>query len=142
VFEGEEIRSTMENAHHEIGGFFQGLRDQKVEAVPIFTARALPYGTVSSSAYTKLIEKMFFLTKKAGKLDGYLVAPHGATVSDKYPDADGHWLYKLRQRVGSGTPIIGTLDLPLLFLYLSDLSGGCSGIQSVHPSLLPSAERG
>ena len=111
LLEGEEIRSTMENTHHEIGGFFQGLRDQKVEAVPIFTARALPFGTVSSSAYTKLIEKMFFLTKKAGKLDGYLVAPHGATVSDEYPDADGHWLYKLRQRVGSGTPIIGTLDL-------------------------------
>ena len=111
LLEGEEIRSTMENAHHEIGGFFQGLRDQKVEAVPIFTARALPFGTISSSAYTKLIEKMFFLTEKAGKLDGYLVAPHGATVSYEYPDADGHWLYKLRQRVGSGTPIIGTLDL-------------------------------
>ena len=43
---------------------------------------------------------MFFLTEKAGKFDGYLVAPHGATVSDEYPDADGHWLYKLRQRVG------------------------------------------
>ncbi|MDG1861577.1 MAG: M81 family metallopeptidase, partial [SAR324 cluster bacterium] len=110
LLEGEEIRSTMENAHHEIGGFFQGLRDQKVEAVPIFTARALPFGTVSSSAYTKLIEKMFFLINKAGKLDGYLVAPHGATVSYDYPDADGNWLYKLRQRVGSGTPIIGTLD--------------------------------
>ena len=111
LLEGEDIRSTMENAHHEIGGFFQGLRDQKVEAVPIFTARALPFGTVSSSAYTKLIERMFFLTKKAGKLDGYLVAPHGATVSGEYPDVDGHWLHKLRQRVGSGTPIIGTLDL-------------------------------
>ena len=36
LLEGEEIRSTMENTHHEIGGFFQGLRDQKVEAVPIF----------------------------------------------------------------------------------------------------------
>ena len=62
LLEGEEIRSTMENAHHEIGGFFQGLRDQKVEAVPIFTASALPFGAISSSAYTKLIEKMFFLT--------------------------------------------------------------------------------
>tara|TARA_B100000809_G_scaffold129155_1_gene127162 strand:- start:1199 stop:1549 length:351 start_codon:yes stop_codon:yes gene_type:complete len=60
---------------------------------------ALPFVTVSSAAYDKLIEKEFFLTEKAGKLDGYLVAPHGATVSEKYPYADGHWLYKLRRKV-------------------------------------------
>tara|TARA_B100000809_G_scaffold176494_1_gene173897 strand:- start:299 stop:1777 length:1479 start_codon:yes stop_codon:yes gene_type:complete len=111
LLEGEDIRRTLEQSHHEIGGFFQGLREQRVEAVPIFTARALPFGTVSSSAFAKLIEKMFFLTEKAGKMDGYLVAPHGATVSEEYPDADGHWLNELRNRVGSTVPIIGTLDL-------------------------------
>jgi microcystin degradation protein MlrC len=48
---------------------------------------------------------------RAGPLDGLLVAPHGATVSENHPDADGHWLTRLRERFGSKFPILGTLDL-------------------------------
>ena len=84
LLEGEEIRSTMENAHHEIGGFLQRLRKHKVEAVPIFTVIALPFVTFSSATYAMLIEKKFYLTEKAGKMDGYLVEPYGATVSNVY----------------------------------------------------------
>ena len=47
----------------------------------------------------------------AGPLDGFLVAPHGATVSELHPDADGFWLKELRQTGGESVPIIGTLDL-------------------------------
>ena len=111
LLEGEEIRTSLENAHHEVGGFFQGLRQEGIESIPIFAARALPYGTIRSSTFTKLIGKMFSLTENAGKMDGYLVAPHGATVSEEFPDADGWWLSELRNRVGSGVPIIATLDL-------------------------------
>ncbi len=46
----------------------------------------------------------------AGPLDGLLVAPHGATVAQSYPDADGAWLTRVRQAVGPDMPIIGTLD--------------------------------
>jgi microcystin degradation protein MlrC len=53
---------------------------------------------------------MFAELEKAGQLDGILVAPHGATVSEPYPDVDGHWLGELRRRVGREIPIIGTLD--------------------------------
>src|SRR5260370_34629593 len=47
----------------------------------------------------------------AGPLDGLLVAPHGATVSEGIADVDGCWLEMLRGRVGPKVPIIGTLDL-------------------------------
>jgi microcystin degradation protein MlrC len=53
---------------------------------------------------------MFAQLERAGELDGVLVAPHGATVSEPYPDVDGHWLSELRRRVGPDVPIIGTLD--------------------------------
>ena len=111
VLEGDEIRVTLEDAHHEVAGFFQGLNEQGIEPVPIFAARAIPYGRILSSAYTKLYKRMFQLIDEAGKMDGYLVAPHGATVSSNYDDVDGHWLSELRARVGEKTPIIGTLDL-------------------------------
>src|SRR5437764_15322123 len=42
--EGEEVRCRFEGTHHEVGGFFQGLAEAGIEAVPIFAARALPYG--------------------------------------------------------------------------------------------------
>jgi microcystin degradation protein MlrC len=100
----------MENAHHEVGGFFEGLYVEGIEAVPIFAARALPYGTISKKAFDQLLESLFLLVEQAGPLDGYLVAPHGATVSEEYPDADGFWLSELRNMVGDEKPIIG-LDL-------------------------------
>jgi len=53
---------------------------------------------------------LFAELAKVGRLDGVLVAPHGATVSETIADVDGHWLSELRRQVGPDTPIIGTLD--------------------------------
>ena len=110
LLEGEPIRRTLAEAHHEIGGFFGGLADEGAEAVPLFAARALPSGTVSKSAFEELVDRILDSVARAGLLDGVLVAPHGATVSEAWPDADGHWLQRLRAIVGDDVPIVGTLD--------------------------------
>ncbi len=108
---GDSIRERFADTHHEIGGFFLGLAQQEIEAVPIFAARALPYGIITSEAFDSLLLKLFEAIDAAESLDGILVAPHGATVAENAPDADGYWLTKLRERVGPTIPIIGTLDL-------------------------------
>lgn len=107
---GAAIRQEMADAHHEVGGFFAGLEQQQLEAVPIFAARAVPYGTITAEAFEALLARMFSELERAGTLDGVLVAPHGATVSAEHRDADGYWLSELRQRVGDQLPIIGTVD--------------------------------
>jgi microcystin degradation protein MlrC len=107
---GPAIRERYVGSHHEIGGMFDGLDRAGVEAVPIFAARALPYGTVTADTFAELLAMMHAAVAAAGPLDGYLVAPHGATVSAAFPDADGEWLSRLRQQVGPDVPIIGTLD--------------------------------
>ncbi len=107
---GEAVRRRMAATHHEVAGFFSGLAQNDIEAVPIFAARALPFGTIEADAFATLLEKLFSALEAAGKLDGYLVAPHGATVSESHRDADGHWLTMLRDRVGPDVPIVGTLD--------------------------------
>lgn len=107
---GEAIREQLAGTQHEIGGFFEGLAGAGIGAVPIFAARAVPYGPIEAGAFETLIETMFRELSAAGHLDGILVAPHGATVSELFPDADGHWLTELRKRVGPKVPIIGTLD--------------------------------
>ena len=68
-------------------------------------------GVIESSAAVELIEMMLSELSRAGHLDGLLVAPHGAAVSELAPDFDGHWLSLLRESVGPSIPIVGTLDL-------------------------------
>src|SRR5262245_54221141 len=53
--EGDDVRRRLADAHHEVGGFFHGLADEKIEAVPVFAARALPYATVQAAAYTEIL---------------------------------------------------------------------------------------
>ena len=107
---GEEVRATFADAPHEIGGFFAGLEQSSIEAVPLFAARDFPFGTIAADTFLRLVNTMLDQLNDAGQLDGILVAPHGATVSEHYPDADGHWLSKVREFAGPSVPIIGTLD--------------------------------
>lgn len=109
--EGEDVRRRLANAHHEVGGFFAGLDAAGIEAVPIFAARALPYGVIEAAAFDELLRRMVAALNRAAPLDGLLVAPHGATVAEGAPDADGRWLTLVRECVGPDVPIIGTLDL-------------------------------
>jgi microcystin degradation protein MlrC len=111
ILTGQRIVREYGEAHHEIGGFFQGLDDEGLEAVPIFFAWALPGGAVTARTLDRLLQTMLDQLKGAGELDGLLVAPHGAGVSESRPDMDGAWLRELRSRVGPQTPIVGTLDL-------------------------------
>ncbi len=107
---GEAIRERLAGTFHETGGFFAGLEEAGIEAVPIFAARALPYGTVTAETVDSLVSTMLTELDSAGHLDGLLVAPHGATVSQSQPDVDGYWLSLVRERVGREMPVISTLD--------------------------------
>ncbi len=107
---GEEVRRQLAGTHHEVGGFFEGLEEAGIEAVPIFAARAIPSGTVTAEAFEDLVSQLLAALHEAGSVDGLLVAPHGATVSEKFPDADGEWLARVRRVAGLKVPIIGTLD--------------------------------
>lgn len=107
---GDDVRRHFATAHHEVRGFFDGLTIAGIEAVPIFAARALPFGTIDADAFEHLVQQMLEELQSVGRLDGLLVAPHGATVAESHPDADGYWLSRVRQAVGPQIPIIGTLD--------------------------------
>src|SRR4051812_28674615 len=81
LLEGESIRERLAASHHEIGGFFAGLASAGIDAVPVFAARAIPFGVMTADTLTALLDRMHAAMDSAGPLDGLLVAPHGATVS-------------------------------------------------------------
>src|SRR3982751_2965005 len=74
---GEAVRERLAGTHHEVAGMFHALDEAGEEAVPIFAARAVPFGVIQAAAIERLLEIMFAALGKAGKLDGILVAPHG-----------------------------------------------------------------
>jgi microcystin degradation protein MlrC len=108
---GGAVRDRYAGTHHEVGGFFEQLAEDRVEAVPLFAARAMPSGTIAREAAAALTERAVSAVAGAGRLDGLVVAPHGAAVADGDPDFDGRWLNEVRRRVGPGVPVVGTLDL-------------------------------
>lgn len=110
LLRGEAIRGAMRSAPHEVGGFFEELERAGAEAVPVFLARALPYGTIERDAFEALVDELLADVAAAGPLDGILAAPHGATVAEGHPDADGCWLGRLREQVGPDLPIVASLD--------------------------------
>jgi microcystin degradation protein MlrC len=108
---GDEIRAKFDGGHHEISGFLGELdASPGVETVPIFAARATPSGVISAATVDELLAMMEQSFRAAGKLDGLLLAPHGAAVSESFPDLDGHWLSLVRAWVGREMPIISTID--------------------------------
>lgn len=108
--EKEAVRQRFAGTHHEVWGFFEQLDDERIEAVPLYAARALPHGPLTAATAALLVERLMQAVDEAGLLDGLLVAPHGAAVARSEPDFDGLWLTTLRQRVGK-VPIVATLDL-------------------------------
>ena len=78
---GDSLRDAVAGSKHELGGFFAGLAEAGVTAVPLFGARALPYGLVAADAYAELKRRLLAEIRSQLPLDGLLVAPHGAAVS-------------------------------------------------------------
>jgi len=108
---GATIREHYASSHHELSGFFTALDEAGAEAVPLFFAWALPGGTIDGPTADELMSKLQSAAEAAGELDGLLIAPHGAAVSQPHRDFDGYWMSLLRESVGSNLPIVGTLDL-------------------------------
>ncbi len=112
ILTGEAVADHFRGGFHEISGFLEGLDAAGLDAVPLFYASTPPSGRITRDACDALIDLMFEQLAGAGRLDGLLVAPHGANAGEgaDYHDLDGHWLSRLRQEAGPGIPIICTID--------------------------------
>lgn len=108
---GVEIREEYELAHHEIGGMIEILDQAGMEAVPVFFAEATPGGTITAETFHTLVDEMLDRLAAVLPIDGCMVVPHGAGVSEEYRDMDGYWIQKVREKLGGHIPIVSSLDL-------------------------------
>ena len=98
-------------SHHELGGFLEGAKAYEFLPIPLMATYAIPGGAITSGSFNQLAAEMIDALKAALPLDGLLMALHGATVAENFPDADGEMAYRFRQVLGPRVPIVMTLDL-------------------------------
>ncbi len=107
---GEEIVAEFAASSHEVGGFIEGAETYGFELVPTIVGNATPAGPVTDRALDRLTSELIERLKNAGKIDGLLLALHGAMVVESYPDGDAEVLRRLRAALGDELPIVVTHD--------------------------------
>lgn len=111
-FIGNEIYDAYLGTKTEVSGFLDVLKQEKdVEIVPLICAAAIPSGVVSTEAYSIIENQMLESIKQAGRLDGLLLALHGAMVVEDIFDPEEHLLGNIRKLIGPNVPIATTLDM-------------------------------
>jgi len=108
---GDQILTEWAQSQHEVAGFIAGCRKYGFEMFPALVAEATPAGPVTGAALDSLTADLIARLKASPKkLDGLLLALHGAMVTEQHPHADAEIVRRLRQTLGPGFPIVVTHD--------------------------------
>ncbi len=110
VQRGDELVSWWRDTPHEVGGFIAGADSFGYELFPALMTQATPGGIVTREAFERLTQELLERLSRAPRLDGLLLALHGAMVSEAYSDTDGEVVRRLREQVGADFPLVVTHD--------------------------------
>jgi microcystin degradation protein MlrC len=107
---GRELTTGFAGTRTVIGGFLDGIAPFGGLPVPLLYASATPGGIVTRAAYQELRAGLLDRVRAAGRIDGVLLALHGAMVTEDCADAEGDLLRGVRALVGPRVPVVATLD--------------------------------
>jgi len=91
--------------------YFNFLKADGIEHLPLLHARAVPGGPVSRVAYDAFKTEFLALLKAALPLDGLYLAMHGAMNVEGMDDAEGDWTSAARAVVGPDVVVAASYDL-------------------------------
>ena len=111
IYEARDVNAKNDKLPLIFKGIFSAVNGAPVEIVggPVFYASS--GGPVDHRVIEEFMDKTFSSLKKAGKVDGVLMALHGATTSDKSEDVCGDMIETVRKAVGEKTLISSAFDL-------------------------------
>ncbi|HEV3121194.1 MAG TPA: M81 family metallopeptidase [Isosphaeraceae bacterium] len=107
---GAGIEARWGQAHHEVGGFFEGATRFGFEPVPALMAWATPAGPLTAETYEMISARLIESLRACEPFDAVLLALHGAMVAEGEADADGATVARVRELVGPTRPLVVTLD--------------------------------
>jgi len=101
------LRGAALTAHPE----FRPLAEHPAEWAPLLHARAIAGGPIARATYEAFKAEFLQRLHDAGRVDGLLLAMHGAANVAGIDDAEGDWIAAARAAVGPGCPIAASYDL-------------------------------
>ena len=113
ICSGRDLLRAHEGGEMEMGGALRvfGERDD-IEIVPGYSARAVTSGgTLSARDFGRIAGEFLDSVRKAKAVDGVYFALHGAMAAEDQDDPEGFLLEETRQILGSGVPVVISLDL-------------------------------
>lgn len=108
--EGQDALSLWADNNDEVAGMVEAGREAGFELVPTLVAVATPSGPVTDEAFDALTGELAARLRAAGKLDGVLLALHGAMVTESHPHGDAEVVRRVREVIGPAMPLVVTHD--------------------------------
>jgi microcystin degradation protein MlrC len=107
---GSDLVAAWRKSNTEITGYLDGADAEKFDVYPAYVASATPKGPLTRDTFDTLTGRLIASLKGAKKLDGILLALHGAMVADDFPQADEEIVRRVRNTFGPAIPIVVTHD--------------------------------
>ncbi len=108
----EEIEKGYDGAFNEMNAFYNYFSEKEgYKIVRVVVMNAQPGPVVATEVWDFVRDSILTAIDKEEKVDGLLLALHGAMVTESTEDGEGDLLEILRKKVGKDVPIITTLDL-------------------------------
>ncbi|WP_213290717.1 M81 family metallopeptidase [Bradyrhizobium sp. sGM-13] len=112
LYVGNSAVEARGDANTGLAGFLDVARKHGSAVVHSVSAFAEPSGPVTTDAFDRIVGVMVETAKQnRDRIDGVLLALHGAMVTDSMEDGGGEMLERLREVLGPKVPIAITLDL-------------------------------
>ncbi|MCW5977668.1 MAG: M81 family metallopeptidase [Bryobacteraceae bacterium] len=106
----EQALADWADNNDEVAGYIEGGRRLGLDLYPTLVAIAVPSGPVTNDALDRLTGELIQRLRLAPKLDGLLLALHGAMVNESHPHGDAEIVRRVREAVGPDLPIVVTHD--------------------------------
>lgn len=105
-----EVLDRWRQTKNELGGYLAGASGAGFDVFPALFANATPKGPLTDECFNTLTGRLLERLKATPKLDGLLLALHGAMVVEGYPHGDEEIVRRMRGHFGPDFPIIVTHD--------------------------------
>ena len=111
LHQGADLLQAMRGARSGIGGKIDAAEARGWQLLPTIYAAAMPAGTVTDAAYRSLVEDLLASIGAFERIDGVLLALHGAMATAAELDVETDIVSRVRALVGDSTPIVVLLDM-------------------------------
>ncbi|MDZ4799796.1 MAG: M81 family metallopeptidase [Bryobacteraceae bacterium] len=107
---GADLLASLRKGNTEISGYLDGADSERFDVYAGYIASATPKGPLTRDTFETVTQRMIASLKAAPKLDGILLALHGAMVADGFPQADEEIVRRVRAAFGTAIPVVVTHD--------------------------------